>query len=67
MEKLINLTAAAELVGLSKSFVYHLAESRQIPFVRIGRRLLFRASSLEGWVEQNTVEPIDGSRRGRRG
>ena len=66
MEKLINLGAAAELVGVSRSFLYHLVSARRVEHIRLGRKVLFSPAVLEHWIEQNTIEPIEGARQRRR-
>jgi len=59
MEPLLTLEEAAGLLKLSKSQLYELTRTRSrlrqavpLPVVRIGKRKLFRASSLNAWVSQ---------------
>lgn len=59
MEALVDMTEAAKLLGLTKSQLYEACRSRSrmrsripIPRVRIGRKTLFRPSSLNEWVKQ---------------
>jgi len=59
MEPLINMDQAAVLLGLTKAQLYELMRTRSrrrqiipIPFVRLGKRKMFRASSLDEWVSQ---------------
>lgn len=56
---LLNLSQAAELLGLKPSNLYELTRSRSrvrqaipLPYVRLGKRLAFRRESLERWIEQ---------------
>lgn len=60
----LNLSEAAELLGIKPSQLYEhtraRARARQripIPYLRLGgRRLAFRKSSLEAWVAQLEAE-----------
>jgi excisionase family DNA binding protein len=59
MEPLLNMEQAAALLGLEKSQLYELTRNRSrcrqtvpLPVVRIGKRRMFRASSLNEWVSQ---------------
>lgn len=56
---LLNITQAAELLGLTKPQLYELCRSRSLvrqavplPCVKLGKRLAFRRESLERWIEQ---------------
>ena len=46
-----------EIVPLRKSRVYYLTHTRQIPFVRLGKTLLFDYDVIVKWVEARG-EPI---------
>jgi excisionase family DNA binding protein len=59
MEPLLNMDEAAALLKLTKQQLYELCRSRSrsrqeqpIPFVKLGKRRLFRASSLNEWVSK---------------
>ena len=59
MEPLLSIDQAAALLGLTRKQLYEVTRSRSrarqivpIPFVKIGKRTLFRASSLESWVDK---------------
>ena len=59
METLINMDQAAALLGLTKAQLYELTRTRSrnrqivpIPFVQLGKRKMFRASSLDEWISQ---------------
>ena len=64
---LLNLSQAAELLGLTKPQLYELCRSRsrlrqavRLPCVKLGKRLAFRRESLERWIEQ--LESTAGQR-----
>jgi len=54
----ITASEAAKLLGLSEWSVYDLARRREIPHVRIGRRVLFRRSSILGWLEAQETASV---------
>lgn len=54
---LLNLTQAAEFLGLKPTQLYQLTRQRSLvrqaiplPHIRLGKRLAFRRESLERWV-----------------
>jgi excisionase family DNA binding protein len=56
---LLNLSQAAELLGLTKQQLYELTRSRSrrrqaipLPFIKLGKRCAFRRESLERWITQ---------------
>ena len=58
MEQLLNIEDVAERLRVSKSFLYKLVESKSIPTVRIGNRILFRPTAVADWLnrQSTTVE-----------
>ena len=53
-----------EVVPLRKSRVYYLTHTRQIPFVRLGKTLLFDYDVIVKWVEAHG-EPTGVSSQAR--
>ncbi|WP_266202861.1 helix-turn-helix domain-containing protein [Pontibacter kalidii] len=51
-----TLPDALAITGLSKSKLYKLTASKEIPHKRFGRRLVFSRKELLAWVETQTVE-----------
>jgi excisionase family DNA binding protein len=50
--RLRNIEEAADYLGLKKSTLYAWARRRQIPSVKIGRRLLFDQHDLDVLIEK---------------
>jgi predicted DNA-binding transcriptional regulator AlpA len=57
MEALLNMDEAAALLKLTRDQMYELTRNRSrvrqavpLPVVRIGKRKMFRASSLNDWI-----------------
>ena len=54
----LTIDDAAVLTGMSKSHIYKLTCSKQIPFYRpSGKLIYFSRLELEGWLKQNRVTP----------
>jgi len=52
MEKrLLSVAETAELLGISQSFLYKLAESESIPHIRLGRAIRFDIRQIDVWLE----------------
>jgi len=49
---LISVNEAAQMLNLSKSYLYRETRNRTMPHVRIGSRILFRIEDLNSWIEQ---------------
>ena len=56
---LLDVAAAAALLGVPRSWVYARVESPEcdLPHFRVGRYLKFRASELNAYLEQNRGGP----------
>ena len=52
----LNVEQLMAILPLRKSRVYYLTHTRQIPFVRLGKTLLFDYDAIVEWVE-NHGEP----------
>ena len=48
---LINVSEAAKLLGLGKTFTYELIEQNQIPVVRLGKRVMVPINYLNLYIE----------------
>ena len=69
MTETMTAPEAAELLGLSAWTVYDLVRRREVPHIRIGRRILFRQASLLAWMTEREAasmgepEPVPGGIR----
>lgn len=55
-KNVLTIDDAALLTGMSKSHIYKLTCSKQIPFYRPnGKLVYFDRQELEGWLKQNRV------------
>jgi excisionase family DNA binding protein len=55
--RLLNNNEAAELLGISPFSLRGKVSRREIKFVKLGRRVLFRKEDLIELIEKCTVEP----------
>ena len=51
---LLDIEAAATMIGRTKLTIYKLTSQSKIPFIRQGRKLLFEVEALEKWMHDNT-------------
>ncbi|MCL6612473.1 MAG: helix-turn-helix domain-containing protein [Peptococcaceae bacterium] len=58
MRETIEAKEAATILGLSEWTVYDLARRRVLPHVRVGRRVLFRRTSILAWLEAQEVASV---------
>ena len=53
-ERLLDIRQAAEYVGLSYSHFKRHYRAWHIPFIKIGRKVLFRPAHLDGFLKRHT-------------
>jgi excisionase family DNA binding protein len=59
IDQIFTIPEVAVYLKLSKSKVYFLVQSGQIPHIKLGRNVRIREKDLIKWLEQNEVD--DGS------
>ena len=52
-----SVTEAAEVLGVSRSFMCQLVKENRIPSLKLGKRLIPK-ESLEAWIRNNTENNI---------
>ena len=57
MEKLLSNDEAAQVLGISPFSLRGKVYRREVPFIKIGRRVLFSPSALQKFIEDNTFQP----------
>ena len=55
MEKLLNIDELAEALGVARATVYDWTHDRKIPFIKVGRRVMFRPRTIEKWLKDREV------------
>ena len=56
-DNLIDVENVAEVLGVAPKTIRKWVSIRFIPFVRVGRRVLFRPKSIELWLNQKEEKP----------
>ena len=59
---LMTVRETAVELRLNIFSVYRLIESRRLPHIRIGRKILVDKSKLERWIERRAVPERQGAR-----
>ncbi|MGL5938148.1 MAG: helix-turn-helix domain-containing protein [Phocaeicola sp.] len=57
-KKVLNLNDLALFTGLSKSCLYRLTCTQQIPHYKQGKQLFFNREEIEQWLMSNPIKPI---------
>jgi excisionase family DNA binding protein len=58
MDKLLDVSEAAVLLGIARQTVYQYVSAKKIPCVKIGSRVLFCERDLEMWVSAQRIPSI---------
>ncbi len=56
-DRLLSAPEVAERLQLTTDFVYALARRGEIPHLRFGRTLRFRAEAIETWLRDQEQDP----------
>jgi excisionase family DNA binding protein len=62
-KEILNVIEASELTRLKPATIYLYVESRRIPFLKVGSRVLFEREALIDWLSSHRVEPLAASVR----
>ena len=57
MKGLLNIDEMAELLRLKPKTIYKYTSNGQIPFYKVGNRVLFKEDDIWNWVMTKKVEP----------
>ncbi|HOM19089.1 MAG TPA: helix-turn-helix domain-containing protein [Thermoguttaceae bacterium] len=52
MERLLNERQAAELLGISARHLHTLRKRGEVPYIRLGGRVLYAPEALQRWIER---------------
>jgi len=62
--RLLRVTEAAELLGISRSATYQLLADGVLPTIRIGRSIRIPSTALDAWITEHTTPgspaPLEG-------
>ncbi|HXB40698.1 MAG TPA: helix-turn-helix domain-containing protein [Bacteroidia bacterium] len=54
----LNLKEAAKFLNLAPQTIYGLTSKRDIPFLKRGKKLYFKKSELENWINEGKHQSI---------
>jgi len=60
--RLLSIPEVARFLGISQSTLYTLVSQQRVPFVKVGRRVLFDPVQLDQWIKHNTKMPMPEKR-----
>ena len=52
-DRLLSAEDVAQIIGMRVDLVYKLARRDEIPHLRFGRTLRFRAEAIDRWLEES--------------
>ncbi len=55
MKNLYNINDLSKLLNLSASTLYRWVHKKEIPFVKLGGRLLFEEEKIQEYIKKNSV------------
>lgn len=55
----LDVTSLADYIKLSKSAIYKKTAANQIPFIKTGKKLLFKKEAIDKWLESHAFETVD--------
>ena len=55
----IDITELSKRTTLSRWTIYNLVNQRKIPYVKVGRRLLFPVREIEKWLHEQTITVVE--------
>ncbi len=58
MDKLLNVSQLADILGLKKITIYEWVRNNKIPFIKLGKRVLFHPSDVEEFIKTNRKEAV---------
>nr|WP_263326074.1 helix-turn-helix domain-containing protein [Neobacillus sp. Marseille-Q6967] len=50
VRKTMTVKELADYIGVSTDLVYKMVRLNEIPFIRVGRRFLFRKETIDNWM-----------------
>ncbi|TYO97045.1 helix-turn-helix domain-containing protein [Desulfallas thermosapovorans] len=68
LRETIHAKEAAEMLGVSEWTIYDWARRKIIPHIKVGKRVLFRRSSILQWLDEQEAaslvqpEPVDSGK-----
>ena len=62
MQELLSIPETAKVLKISTSSLYRLTSRKQIPFIKIGSRVVFQPAKIDAWLENHAVQMDNGGK-----
>ena len=56
LKKYLNVKELSGLTGLKQSTIYQWVSQRKIPYIKLGKKILFDPDKINKWIDENTVK-----------
>jgi len=56
LKKYLNVKELSRLTGLKQSTIYQWVNQRKIPYIKLGKKVLFDPDKINKWIDENTVK-----------
>jgi len=61
-KRLFSIPEVARFLGIAETTLYTMVSQHRVPFVKVGRRVLFDPVELDKWIKHNTKMPMPEKR-----
>ncbi len=58
-KRLLTIKEASEYLGISEKGLYNMVWRKEIPFVKIRKRVRFDIEDIKEWIERNKIKDIE--------
>lgn len=55
---LISVIELSSYLGVSTDSIYTMVREKQIPHMRIRRRILFHRNAIDSWIQESIASPL---------
>jgi len=59
LKRLLDVTEAAEYLGISAKTLYNWVSQRKVPFFKVGNMVRFDLQELDRFIKEHTIQPND--------
>jgi len=66
-DEILSKEQTTKYLKISRGSLLRLMQSRDIPYFKLGRRVLFRKTDIDAWLETKRVKASAGRKGRRRG
>lgn len=62
-KRLLNLHETSEYLGRPVNTLYYWIQLKKIPYVKLGRNVMFDVTDLDALIESNKIKPLPFKRK----